>query len=52
MERSDGDDNPQTPTCPKCAGTGKGVGAHERIVYYRCLSCARIWAEPKGENTA
>ena len=50
MERSGAYDNPQTPTCPKCAGAGKGVGAHERIVYYRGLSCARIWAEPKEGN--
>jgi ribosomal protein S27E len=50
MERSGPFDNPQTPICPKCAGAGKGVGAHERIIYYRCLSCSRIWAEPKGGN--
>ena len=29
MERSGAYDNPQTPTCPKCAGAGKGVGVFE-----------------------
>jgi tRNA(Ile2) C34 agmatinyltransferase TiaS len=39
-----------TPICPKCSGAGKPVGTHEHVTYFRCLSCMRIWAEPKGEN--
>jgi tRNA(Ile2) C34 agmatinyltransferase TiaS len=44
MEISRTSSDRQAPVCPKCAGAGKRVGAHENVAYFRCLACTRIWA--------
>ena len=35
------------PSLAVC-GTGKRVGSHENMTYFRCLACARIWAERRA----
>jgi tRNA(Ile2) C34 agmatinyltransferase TiaS len=45
MDISETNVDESSPSCPKCAGIGKRVGSHENMTYFRCLACARIWAE-------
>jgi hypothetical protein len=48
MDTSVASANGQAPICPKCAGTGKVVGTHQNVTYFRCLACDRIWIARLG----